>query len=207
MQQKKKEMQQLIEKGALTVFFEKGYTDAKVGDIAAEVGISVGNIYTYFKNKDELFYTVVPESLVNYLEEIIVETIKIYNTCYIKAEDMTNLSTFLQKQMDTLLSYRMQLVIIFEKNQGTRYEGIKQRLIDLMIDSKSTYLASIPDFHDMTKDESHVLMRLISQSVLQLSINALKEDMTDESRRHIYGMLNVYQLKGLDGLNEKNKED
>ncbi|WFR65011.1 TetR/AcrR family transcriptional regulator [Paenibacillus amylolyticus] len=50
-QAKKDEVRKEIEYAALKVFFEKGYVDAKMSDIADEINISVGNIYTYFKNK------------------------------------------------------------------------------------------------------------------------------------------------------------
>ncbi|WP_340018148.1 TetR/AcrR family transcriptional regulator [Paenibacillus sp. FSL H3-0457] len=36
-----------------------------MSDIADEINISVVNIYTYFKNKKELFYAVVPPDLVD----------------------------------------------------------------------------------------------------------------------------------------------
>jgi AcrR family transcriptional regulator len=35
-----------------------------MADIAKKAGLSVGNLYLYYKNKDELFHSVIPESLV-----------------------------------------------------------------------------------------------------------------------------------------------
>ncbi|MCZ4151512.1 TetR family transcriptional regulator, partial [Escherichia coli] len=46
MQSKKDEVKKEIEYAALKVFFEKGFVDAKMSDIADEINISVGNIYT-----------------------------------------------------------------------------------------------------------------------------------------------------------------
>lgn len=47
-----------IKKAALLQFIEKGYEGTSLFDIAAEVGIKKQSIYSHFKNKDELFLTV-----------------------------------------------------------------------------------------------------------------------------------------------------
>ncbi|OMD69115.1 TetR/AcrR family transcriptional regulator, partial [Paenibacillus odorifer] len=46
MQSKKDGVKEEIESAALKVFFQKGFADAKMNDIADEIQISVGNIYT-----------------------------------------------------------------------------------------------------------------------------------------------------------------
>lgn len=84
MQAKKDEVKKEIESAALKVFFRKGFADAKMNDIADEIHISVGNIYTYFKNKKELFYSVVPPSLVDYLKNVLVESIRIDNQTFLR---------------------------------------------------------------------------------------------------------------------------
>lgn len=47
-----------IKKAALLNFITKGYEGASLSDIAQEVGIKKQSIYSHFKNKDELFLTV-----------------------------------------------------------------------------------------------------------------------------------------------------
>ena len=46
---------------AESVFAEKGYDGAKVSDIAAEAGCSVGAVYFRFKDKDALFFAIAEE--------------------------------------------------------------------------------------------------------------------------------------------------
>ncbi|MEW9095229.1 MAG: TetR/AcrR family transcriptional regulator [Clostridiaceae bacterium] len=50
-----------IKKAALLNFTEKGYDGTSLFDIAEEVGIKKQSIYSHFKNKDELFLTVMDE--------------------------------------------------------------------------------------------------------------------------------------------------
>jgi TetR/AcrR family transcriptional repressor of nem operon len=44
-----------IIQAAVTVFSEKGYHRATIADVVQRSGLSVGAIYTHFKNKEELF--------------------------------------------------------------------------------------------------------------------------------------------------------
>ena len=46
---------QMILNAAMKVFSESGYNGSSVDDIASEAGISKGAIYWHFKNKDDLF--------------------------------------------------------------------------------------------------------------------------------------------------------
>jgi AcrR family transcriptional regulator len=48
---------------ALACFAERGFAATRLDDIAAKAGVSKGTVYLYFPSKEELFKTVVRESL------------------------------------------------------------------------------------------------------------------------------------------------
>ena len=51
------ESKRIILAAARTVFAEQGYAQASMRDIARVAGISVGGLYLYFKNKEDLYQT------------------------------------------------------------------------------------------------------------------------------------------------------
>lgn len=51
----KEEARKTILETAAGVFARKGYADAKMDDVAKELGVSKGAVYQYFSSKDELF--------------------------------------------------------------------------------------------------------------------------------------------------------
>jgi len=59
MQTLKKNIREKILQGALDSFFEKGFKDTTILANSKRTGVSVGNIYNYYKSKDHLFYAVV----------------------------------------------------------------------------------------------------------------------------------------------------
>jgi|SRR3989338_710807 len=52
-----KESKESILKAAIKVFSEKGYSQTTIREIAKKAGISVGGVYIYFKNKEEIYFT------------------------------------------------------------------------------------------------------------------------------------------------------
>jgi AcrR family transcriptional regulator len=57
------ERQEQILQAALKVFARRGMAAAKIGDIAAEAGLSHGLMYHYFKSKEEIFTVLVKRAL------------------------------------------------------------------------------------------------------------------------------------------------
>lgn len=55
----KEEIYERIFQAGIDVFYEKDYRSAKMQDIADKAKIPVGLIYTYFKNKEQLFTKIV----------------------------------------------------------------------------------------------------------------------------------------------------
>ncbi|MGM0418929.1 MAG: TetR/AcrR family transcriptional regulator [Thermodesulfobacteriota bacterium] len=56
---------------AKELFAEKGYSATSIREIAKKSGLSLGNFYNYFKNKEELFkQTIDPENIVKSLSKI-----------------------------------------------------------------------------------------------------------------------------------------
>ncbi|MEK5024324.1 TetR/AcrR family transcriptional regulator [Paenibacillus sp. FSL M7-1046] len=202
MQAKKDEVKKEIESAALKVFFRKGFADAKMNDIADEIHISVGNIYTYFKNKKDLFYSVVPPSLVDYLKNVLVESIRIDNQTFFNDANNDKKSAIVQEQMNLLTQYSMQIVIIFEKNKGTVYSNAKNELIDLMIETKKPYLKDHYKRYEIGTEENMILLNIIASNVINMILDLLKREMSADSRKRIFEALSLYWLHGVKGLNE-----
>lgn len=63
MQIQKEEIRKSILDAAVDAFYARGYRKASMRDIAHGAGITPGNIYSYFKSKDELFRHVLRDAM------------------------------------------------------------------------------------------------------------------------------------------------
>lgn len=59
MQYLKKEIRERILAAAVEEFKEQGYADASIRNIANNAEISLGNVYRYFTNKEDLYFAVI----------------------------------------------------------------------------------------------------------------------------------------------------
>lgn len=56
--------------GARTVFLEKGFEGASMGEIARSAGVSKGTLYVYFQNKEQLFCAIMEEERRTHLQKV-----------------------------------------------------------------------------------------------------------------------------------------
>ena len=66
-------------------FAKKGYHDASISNIASKSGVSVGSIYKYFDNKQDLFLTIVDHSI-SRMEKLLLGLAKEDEDVIIKVE-------------------------------------------------------------------------------------------------------------------------
>jgi len=59
------ESKQKIMKAAMDVFSRKGYSKANIREISRTAGISVGGVYLYFRNKEELYRSLINERMLD----------------------------------------------------------------------------------------------------------------------------------------------
>jgi len=67
---KKKERKQQIMQAAIEVFGRSSYRDANISEIARKAGVAEGTIYQYFKNKQDLFFSIGLERTKDFCKQI-----------------------------------------------------------------------------------------------------------------------------------------
>jgi AcrR family transcriptional regulator len=59
------ESKKKILKAGMDVFSQKGYAKASIREIARTAGISIGGVYLYFRNKEELYRSLISERMLD----------------------------------------------------------------------------------------------------------------------------------------------
>lgn len=91
-QQERQARRRRIQRAARTVFAEKGYSKTSIEQIAREASLSVGAIYLYFRSKEDLYVSLLEETL----ELFDAEMTQIRNHPGLKVDDkLRNTWTFL----------------------------------------------------------------------------------------------------------------
>ncbi len=130
MQVLKTEVRSKILQEAEQVFYDKGYANASMREIATRAGVTVGNIYRYYKNKDALFSAIVDDTYMKLMDIVDMEILDHYG---FSEEGYGVLKqTIITKVMEILQKNRLVTMILLEGSNGTRYENFKEAYIDLI---------------------------------------------------------------------------
>jgi AcrR family transcriptional regulator len=162
-----------IRRAALHVFAERGYRAASVADIGRAAGVSTGNVYRYFANKEVLFDEVVPRSLqTRFLERLKARVLQ---------TDQAGFADAAEALMEFSLTHRLELVIMLGRAEGTPHEGFAEKVRGLL---EAMALA-----HFGVRKPSGALafaLREVYANFVRTMMNALAEQQDPRSAAELY---------------------
>ena len=124
----KQEIKDKILRSALDGFLENGFRSTSMQEIAERAGIAAGNIYNYFRNKEEVFSTLIAPVLAE------VKAIFGGDLADIASMSLMERLHIAQRKMDTFIriyqTNRRVFVLLFEKSDSTKFETTKAEVIE-----------------------------------------------------------------------------
>lgn len=101
-------------------FAKKGYHDASIGSIADKAGISVGSIYKYFENKQDLFLTIIDESI-SRVETLLLGLAKTDEDVMIKVEKILREIISVSREDEVLIKLYNSMTTINDKKLARQF--------------------------------------------------------------------------------------
>jgi len=136
--------QEILE-AALKLFAEKGYHQTSMSEIAKAAEFSIGTLYGFFKNKEELFYMLFNEEIEGITRQV-----------QDRLAPLQNPSAKLEAMLESLFDY-------FEK----RHEAF-----DIFSANHKTFDSSLKDNLGAMINEKHILFLRILSEMIQQGIEA-----------------------------------
>lgn len=198
-QRLKDEVRERIVCAAEAEFARAGYVGATMKSIAAAAGVSTGNLYRYFANKDELFYSL-------FTEELAREFLQVLRA---RVSGLAALSNLEERDADArsseadLLSFwirhRLRVVVLLSKAQGSRYDGFSRVFVDaLLTQSLAQFRADAGGAR--LKPVVRKTLRSIFENTVSSIVAVLRDNKSEASIREAFHAFWSYQLAGLQGL-------
>lgn len=186
MQILKEEIHDKILAEAEMLFFARGFKDTTTREIAARTGISVSNLYKYFKNKEDIFSRIVHEFHHKILQELSV----IFSVKH-KNHDKIIIQQATKQLVSIILSNRSRFIILLQKSQGTRYADFKDRIIRM-------FTAHMKSEVDPAKLPNSFMLEVIARNFFAGFTHILEADnkSSDFYRENITVLLK-FHLKGM----------
>jgi AcrR family transcriptional regulator len=124
----KDEVKNSINNAAVECFIEMGYEKASMREISKRSGLSVGNLYRYFPNKEALFDFVVSPA-VKLLDE---RPMKPKAAVPFLDINMMQEMELIEAIIQARIANHDAMFILFLRSKGTKYENIKKKFAKLI---------------------------------------------------------------------------
>ncbi|MBP3710094.1 MAG: TetR/AcrR family transcriptional regulator [Treponema sp.] len=182
----KQEIYERIFQAGVEVFYEKDFRSATMQEIAQKACIPVSLIYSYFKNKEELFDKIASSLSVN------------FDAISAAEEEITGLpsekyQSVAEEYVLNLLEHHQILVIRMDKSYGTKFADSKDQMIHSLERhiKRALEKRSCNSYHDML---IHILASNFTESILEVARHY-------ENREFAHTMLHLVTKCYYEGVN------
>lgn len=197
-QQKKEHVRNAIVAAARRRFGEQGVKGTPLATIAADAETSIGNLYKYFADKDELFAAVVPAELVRQLRTLLREQVEALGT----ERDVGELAAdhpYWQASARTRAfssQHREELLFLLRHAAGTPYESFPDDVVADLVRLATAYARrTYPDV-PLTAANHRALRRIYRAYVASIA-DVLAEEHSPRALAEATRKLATYHLAGL----------
>lgn len=175
MQIQKTDIRKVILDVSRKEFMEHGFKDASMRTIANKSGVSLGNIYNYFKNKDEIFTQIlsVPVSILNKANNLVDDKYFI---------DIDNIRNEKIKQLKFTYSikficnYRDELKLLLFRAHGSSLHDFKDNWIDKNTEAGIKWLKTYNNIHSKKVQASEFFIHYLNSSYVNFVTEILMHD-------------------------------
>ncbi|MDO4556920.1 MAG: helix-turn-helix domain-containing protein [Lachnospiraceae bacterium] len=193
-QYKKEEIQTIILQSAEELFAKKGYRNTTIADIAKNAGISVGNIYRYYKGKEQILEDVLPVQFVEELSRSTHDKLMTGKTDSIyKQSQNTDFKKVSEEFQRQLILNRYRMCILYRYPEGTPYENVQQTMLNKLVEFVLSQFSIERGVHEEKKE----LLLVIYEGYIQMTLNILMMDWEEEKILSALEELNAYHVRGL----------
>jgi AcrR family transcriptional regulator len=199
LQKLKEEVRNKIIEATVKEVSLRGYEKASMRVIARAAGISVSNTYNYYRNKQELFESII-EPVYRQIKSVFRQSLQQPPT---QLMDGNNTLKFIDGIVNVLLQMdarqRQLLLILVEKSQGTRYEKTREEMIHLI----ELHLAEAirkTGSPSQTDDNRSYTLNVIASHYIDGLLKILKDYRSPEWAATNIRVLLTYHLNGIKAL-------
>lgn len=185
MQVLKEETRKKIIEVALEEFYQFGYNSASLRNVAQKSHMTVGNIYRYFKNKEELFLASTKDAF-DAVKRLITDQSFLEIDFFENKETMEVLS---DRMVEVLKNYPKELIVILKKSDGVMFDTVLRQMEVLIARRVTQEISTIKN------SDALMLSHLVLSGLTR--IFELFGDRELEMRREIVSLLHVlfYQIE------------
>ena len=198
MQYLKEDVRKNITQAALIEFMEKGYQGASIRGIAKRSNSSVGNIYKYFKSKEELY-----ENLIGTVYHRLIDYITQFDEVKLDDGALDVFNQLIEKIMKIFNESSNEISTLLNQSKGSKYENCKEIFVEFI-----TRIVTESMKYELSKKgkklKDNFIIYLLSYSLMEsISIVVREKHNGEDVKRIILKMIDIYYSDLIKKLDSK----
>lgn len=195
MQYLKDDVRESISNAALIEFMQKGYEGASIRSIAKRANTSVGNIYKYFKSKEDLY-----ENLIGSVYHRLINYINQFDKVELNENALNVFDELIEKIMRIFNENSNEISTLLNQSKGSKYENCKEIFVDFITRTVTDAMK-----YELSKQgkilKDNFIIYLLSFSLVEsISIVVMEKQDGEEVKRIILKMIDIYYSNIIDKL-------
>ncbi len=194
MQILKEDIKEKLHKAAINEFREKGFEKSSMRNIAKNSGITVGNIYRYYKNKESLFSAIIKPTY-----DKIVALINEEKQCNFEEAPMYRpfLDYLTNSIIDIYRNHKDELPILFMGSEGTEFENAKNEIIELTGNQIKKYIFVEMQNKGLFHNDDLFLVHVISVGFIEGIATIFKSGKDENKIRDLVFSFQVFYFQDI----------
>jgi len=178
MQTRKEAIRRSILDSARKRFLQDGYLGATMRDIAADAGCSLGNLYTYFSNKDDLLVEVVKPTLTAIRKALTAA--RVQDDSQDDRADSTSLARSMEESAEALAAFvddrRDELSLLLLRHEGSSLAHVPESLAQELTEFLACRMHSVPPPFVEAATRSSFFLHCYATFLVNCLVEALKHE-------------------------------
>jgi AcrR family transcriptional regulator len=180
-------------------FSRAGFDKATIGDIASEAGVATGTVYKYFRNKAELYRSVITDEFVNELSRMTRSRI----AAFARPDGLSVQQPPTSGKSGELLRFfaanRLKVVILLGRAEGTEHAGFAREYVSAMETQALNQARKQFPGRAMTRTFRFMVRKTLAESVRGI-VDILAEFDDEPSIREALEAATRYRIAGINSL-------
>jgi AcrR family transcriptional regulator len=201
MRVKSEKKRELILEAARIEFLEKGFREGSLRSIAGRVSGTTGVIYTYFRNKEDLFSALVSPA-VSTIEDFLQQEEVSFEDVKKRGKEIREwFSRYLKFLIDLIDEYPDEMELLFVKSSGSAFENYRDRLIET---GKKRGMNNFRKLERTEEFEGEIISEFFIHNlvnyVFNISVEIIRNDLSGEDIRAFEEEIRAFLFNGWNGL-------
>ena len=163
-------------------FLTYGYEKASLNRISAEIGITTAALYKHFKNKEDMFFFLVKDTIEDFEQLNNSGTNNMRTNMEYNPFDIG----YTNQLVDFIYDHYEGIKLLICCSKGSAYESFEDDLIEMEAASNKEYAEILKASEKMNDSLSDMEWHLLSTAYIHLVLEVVRHDMTkDEAYKHM----------------------